>query len=191
MVKPQTPTNLLLIHFNAGLQPHVEELRNVLARFVGAIKTGAQNSAAGAYPPPPPPARLRSPRPAHLSHKHSPDASLYPPFYAGRAKAIWPRIMLAVYRRGGFEEGEEPLLPNPITLYQQPDSNKYRCTLDGNDENRAFRDLFLARKAHSTAGFPTKNFNLSQYPNNKWVHDAVAHSFTNCYDFVVVDQLEK
>ena len=102
-----------------------------------------------------------------------------------------PRIMLAVYRRGGFEEGEEPLLPNPITLYQQPDSNKYRCTLDGNDENRAFRDLFLARKAHSTAGFPTKNFNLSQYPNNKWVHDAVAHSFTNCYDFVVVDQLEK
>ena len=66
MVKPQTPTNLLLIHFNTGIQPHVEELRNVLAQFVGVIKTGAQNSAAGACPPappaPPPPAPLPPPR---------------------------------------------------------------------------------------------------------------------------------
>ena len=60
MVKPQTPTNPLLIHFNAGLQLHVKELRNVLARFVGTIETGAQNSAAGALPPPaPPPAPRR------------------------------------------------------------------------------------------------------------------------------------
>jgi hypothetical protein len=62
MVKPQTPTNLPLIHFNAGLEPHVEELRLVLAlsQFVGTIETGAQNSAAGALPPPaPPPAPRR------------------------------------------------------------------------------------------------------------------------------------
>ena len=151
--------------------------------FPAAASTRAPRSFAKSLPP-------HAPRPA--SHTiHSYDASPRPPFYAGRAKAIRPRIMLAVYRRGGFEEGEEPLLPNPITLYQLPDSNKYRCTLDGNDENRAFRVLFLARKAHSTAGFPTKYFTLSQDPKNRWVHDAVAHSFTTCYDFVVVDQREK
>jgi hypothetical protein len=68
MVQEQLDTNPLLIRFNAGLQPHVEELRNVLARFVGAIETGAQNSAAGAYPSAPPPRPPRAaPRRLHAA----------------------------------------------------------------------------------------------------------------------------
>ena len=95
-----------------------------------------------------------------------------------------------MYRIGVFEEGEEPLLPNPITLRRRTGRDTYRCQFV-NDENRAFCDFFT--KEHPTAGFPATGFGASQDASNKWVHNArgEAHRLTDFYDFVLVDQQEE
>ena len=92
-----------------------------------------------------------------------------------------------MYRIGVFEEGEEPPLPNPITLRRRTGRDTYLCQLT-NDENRAFRDIFTTE--HPTAGFPAKCFGASQDASSKWVHKVrgEAHSLTAFYDFVVVGQ---
>ena len=129
---------------------------------------------------------LRStPLALHLTHKHSPDA-FTAPFYAGRAKAHLPCVKLAVYRIGGFEAREEPLLREPITLHKRTDHDSYQCQFN-NDENRAFLGLI---NKDPIGGFPTKTFGAKQNADNKWVHNArgEAHRLTDFYDFVVVDQ---
>jgi hypothetical protein len=119
---------------------------------------------------------------------HSPDA-VTAPFYAGRATAHLPLVKLAVYRIGGFEAGEEPLVPEPITLRRQTDRNTYLCQFK-NDENRAFLGLI---NKDPIGGFPTKTFGAKQNADNKWVHNGrgEARSLTAIYDFVVVDQQEE
>jgi hypothetical protein len=113
-----------------------------------------------------------------------------PPYYAGRATAHLPLVKLAVYRIGGFEAGEEPLVPEPITLRRQTGRDTYLCQFV-NDENRAFRDLITT--VNPTAGFPAAGFGASQDASNKWVHNArgEARRLTDFYDFVLVDQQEE
>ena len=121
------------------------------------------------------------------SHTHTLSRRFSAPFFAGRAKAHLPCVKLAVYRIGVFEEGEEPLLPNPITLRRRTGRDTYLCQFV-NDENRAFRDLITT--VNPTAGFPAAGFGASQDASNKWVHTVrgEAHSLTAFYDFVVVGQ---
>ena len=95
-----------------------------------------------------------------------------------------------MYRIGGFEAREEPLLREPITLRRQTDRNTYLCQFK-NDENRAFHKKFTTD--FPTAGFPAACFGASQDASNKWVHNVrgEARSLTAIYDFVVVDQQEE
>ena len=102
-----------------------------------------------------------------------------------------PRIMLAVYRRGGFEARALPLDLKPITLRRRTGRDTYLCQFK-NDENRAFCGFFT--KEHPTAGFPAAGFGASQdASSNKWVHKVrgEAHSLSDFYDFVVVDQQQE
>ncbi len=95
-----------------------------------------------------------------------------------------------MYRIGGFEAGEEPLVPEPITLRRQTGRDTYLCQFV-NDENRAFHKKFTTD--FPTAGFPAACFGASQDASNKWVHNVrgEAHRLTDFYDFVVVGQQEE